>query len=194
MTIPAPQFIVLYNGEKPLPGGGDKMTLKLSDAFQKLPEFSDKIPLDLEVTVYNINTGHNEDILAKSATLKDYSAFIATVRKYLAQGQLLGEAIKNAITECINAGILVDFLTQHSSEVLNMLNQEWNMETFGEVRFEEGVRQEAVRRSYETARILFEMSLPLEQIAKGSQLPLEKVRELYQSGALGNPANQTKLS
>jgi hypothetical protein len=226
MTIPAPQFIVLYNGEKPLPGGGDKMTLKLSDAFQKLPEFSDKIPLDLEVTVYNINTGHNEDILAKSATLKDYSAFIATVRKYLAQGQLLGEAIKNAITECINAGILVDFLKQHASEVLNMLNQEWNTQTYGEVRFSEGVQQgiqlgiqqgvqqgiqqgvqqgiqQGVqqgiqlgeeRRSYETARILFEMSLPLEQIAKGSQLPLEKVRELYQSDALANPADQTKLS
>jgi hypothetical protein len=38
------------------------------------------------------------------------------------------------------------------------------------------------------------MNLPLEQIAKGSQLSLEKVRELYQSGALANPADQTKLS
>jgi predicted transposase/invertase (TIGR01784 family) len=210
VTIPAPQFIVLYNGEQSLPNGEDKMTLKLSDAFQKLPEFSDKVPLDLEVTVYNINEGHNEDILAKSATLKDYSTFIATVRKYLAQEQLLGDAIKNAITECMNAGILVDFLERHSSEVLNMLNQEWNTQTYGEIRFSEGVehgiqqgvqhgiqlgvQQGEERRSCETARTLFEMNLSLEQIAKATRLSLDKVRELYQNGALANPADQTKLS
>jgi hypothetical protein len=91
---------------------------------------------------------------------------------------------------------------QHALEVLNMLNQEWNTQTYGEVRFREGFQQgfrqamqeEAELYSYETARILFEMNLSLEQIAKGSQLPLEKVRELYQSGALANPANQTKRS
>jgi predicted transposase/invertase (TIGR01784 family) len=197
MTIPAPQFIVLYNGEQALPNDEDKMTLKLSDAFKKLPAFSDKIPLDLVVTVYNINAGHNEEILDKSATLKAYTVFIATVRKYLVQEQPLGEAIKNAIAECVNAGVLVDFLEQHSSEVLNMLNQEWNTKTYGEVRFSEGMQQgiqqgiqlEAERRSHETARILFELNLPLEQIAKATQLSIDKLRELRQNGAFDNTVN-----
>jgi len=69
--IPTPEFIVLYNGKEPYP---DRSTLKLSDAFKdacgllgvKNPA---PPPLELVVQVYNINSGHNAEILEKSRTL-----------------------------------------------------------------------------------------------------------------------------
>ncbi|MDR0852799.1 MAG: Rpn family recombination-promoting nuclease/putative transposase, partial [Clostridiales Family XIII bacterium] len=52
--IPRPEFIVLYNGTTPI---DDKETLRLSDAFE---EGEAKGQLELTVTMYNINPGHNE--------------------------------------------------------------------------------------------------------------------------------------
>ena len=36
----------------------------------------------------------------------------------------LGQAIERAIAECVRRGILVDFLKQHGSEVMNLLTAE----------------------------------------------------------------------
>jgi hypothetical protein len=204
VPIPAPQFIVLYNGEQDLPNGEDKMTLKLSDAFEKLPELKGKLPLELEVTVYNINEGHNEDILAKSETLNGYATFIATVRKYLTQKQPLEDAIRNAVTDCINAGVLAEFLEQHSTEVLNMLTQEWNTQTYGEVRYSEGIQEGmelGEKRGMELgvtterlnfARRLLAAKMPLEQIASYTLLPLDRLRELSKSNAADVTENKAR--
>jgi predicted transposase/invertase (TIGR01784 family) len=74
-----------------------------------------------------------------------------------------------------------------------MLNQEWNTQTYGDVRFSEGIQQGilqgvqqgilqgAEQRSYETARALFELNLPLDQIAKATKISLDKLREFLQN-------------
>ena len=72
--IPAPEFIVLYNGKEPYP---DRDTLRLSDAFKDVCDLlgadSPALSLELAVQVYNINHGHNAEILEKSRTLGEYS-------------------------------------------------------------------------------------------------------------------------
>ena len=65
--IPRPEFIVLYNGAAPFP---DHKELRLSSAFKdagdlKLEKDAEP-PLELVVQVYNINQGHNEEILKKA--------------------------------------------------------------------------------------------------------------------------------
>ena len=52
ITIPRPEFIVLYNGRNEMP---DTQTLKLSEMFAKYGE-KNPIELELEVKIYNINS------------------------------------------------------------------------------------------------------------------------------------------
>ena len=53
------------------------------------------------------------------------------------------EAIKLAVKYCVEHDILKEFLEQNSSEVMNMLILDWNMEDALAVRFEEG-REEGI--------------------------------------------------
>ncbi|MDR1949467.1 MAG: Rpn family recombination-promoting nuclease/putative transposase, partial [Spirochaetaceae bacterium] len=126
IKIPFPEFIVLYNGVKPYPS---QVTLKLSDCFEAVAELTGRAftapELELVVRVYNINKGHNEDIVRRSEKLRGYSTFIARIRENLAkrsaEPQTLEGAMKEAIEYCIANNILSAFLIKHSTEVRNML-------------------------------------------------------------------------
>ena len=52
--------------------------------------------------------------------------FIDTIRKY--QEQRVDNVYEKAIHECIEKGILADYLRVHGSEVVNMLMSEYNYE------------------------------------------------------------------
>jgi hypothetical protein len=121
IPIPRPEFIVLYNGTEPYP---DYQELRLSDAFMAadgLKATDTGVPLELIVQVYNINHGHNLEILKKCQTLGSYSVFVDTIREYKAEGYSLEESVKRAVKYCIERNILKRFLTEHSSEVLSPL-------------------------------------------------------------------------
>ena len=122
IRLPAPQYIVFYNGllEKP-----DKEVMHLSDAFY--PEGSDKKHcLECEAVILNINRGHNPELLKKCKKLWEYTEFVSRMREYLQQGYELRTAASTVITECLRNGILVDVLTRCRTEVLEMLLTEYN--------------------------------------------------------------------
>jgi hypothetical protein len=142
LKIPKPEFYVFYNGKAEFPA---RKYLKLSDAFQSLPEIGKGSGLkglggflDLIVPVYNINQGFNEELLKKSKTLFGYSFFVNLGRQYEEAGYVREEAIRRAVEDCIKQGILADFLRNHSSEVINMLTMEFKMEDAQQVWKEEG--------------------------------------------------------
>jgi len=121
IMIPAPEFIVLYNGNKKFPNYKE---LKLSDSYKfKTADCY----LELMVKVYNINKGHNVDMAGRSPVLSGYEEFIAEIKENL-KSMDLREAIKLAVKTCISKNILVSFLERHSSEVENMIFGEWNMD------------------------------------------------------------------
>jgi len=138
--IPRPEFIVLYNGKYKYP---DYKALKLSDAFKDIEGLkladNNEMPLELIVHVYNINHGHNSEILKKSETLDGYSMFINKIREYQKQEKSLEKTFRSAINYCIKNNILKDYLEAHASEVLNMLLGEWNQEEAIEVAREEAL-------------------------------------------------------
>ena len=68
--------------------------------------------------------------------LAGYAEFVARVREN-EKGMPLGEAVTRAIRGCIREGILAGFLEENSSEVRNMLLEEWNWEEAKEVWWEE---------------------------------------------------------
>ena len=98
--------------------------------------------LELKVKVININPEQNHEVLGKCPVLRDYSIFIDTIRKY--QGERADNVYEKAIHECIDKGILADYLRIYGSEVVNMLMSEYNYEQDIEVQreeaFEEGER------------------------------------------------------
>jgi len=130
IKIPRPEFIVLYNGIDEYP---DYSELKLSGAFLNVdgikPAGIDKIPLELIVQVYNINHGHNPEILKKCKTLDNYSFFIDKIREYQKKGKSLEDSIKPVINYCIANNILKKFLEENSSEVTNMIFGDYDRDT-----------------------------------------------------------------
>ena len=119
--IPAPNFIELYNGTDTL---SDFSEHRLSSAFENL---SGEPKLELIVTVLNINEGHNALLMEHCQTLKEYSQYVAKVRKYAA-GMPLDQAVKYAVDECIKENILADFLRKNRAEVISMSIFEYDKE------------------------------------------------------------------
>lgn len=136
LKLPAPQFIVFYNGTKTQP---DQMELRLSDAF--LP--SEKTPcLECVATVYNINYGHNSDLMEKCHKLYEYAYLINAIRSHLRQNLPLENAVDQAVKECIGNNILKGFLLKHREEVREMIlseyNEELHIKSEKKISYEEG--------------------------------------------------------
>ena len=131
VKIPTPEFYVFYNGEKEQPL---EQVLTLSDAFMN-PVGENSV--ELKVKVININSDKAHEVLDKCGILKEYSQFISTVRKYSDEES----AIKKAIKECIEKGILADYLKRKGSEVENMLIAEYSYEEDMQVKLQEGIWQ-----------------------------------------------------
>ena len=131
VKIPTPEFYVFYNGEKEQPL---EQVLTLSDAFMN-PVGENSV--ELKVKVININSDKAHEVLDKCGILKEYSQFISTVRKYSYEES----AIKKAIKECIEKGILADYLKRKGSEVENMLIAEYSYEEDMQVKLQEGIWQ-----------------------------------------------------
>ena len=131
VKIPTPEFYVFYNGEKEQPL---ERVLSLSDAFMN-PAGENSV--ELKAKVININSDKAHEVLDKCGILKEYSQFISTVRKYWEEEG----AIKKAIKECIEKGILADYLKRKGSEVENMLIAEYSYEEDMQVKQEEAMQQ-----------------------------------------------------
>lgn len=104
IKIPVPHFVTFYNGlEKWIE---DEDEIRLSDMYE-IP--TDNPELELKVRVININ--ENVHILNKCKTLRDYMTFVNKVRfKMGVEGDDVRIAVTEAIDECIDEDILVDFL------------------------------------------------------------------------------------
>jgi predicted transposase/invertase (TIGR01784 family) len=174
LKIPKPDFIVLYNGTEQCP---DEFEMKLSDAFMEAPEIPDL--LELTVKGYNVNDGHNPDILQRSRNLGDYARFVAQIRKNQESGMTLSEAITAAIRRCINDGVMADYLKRQSSEVENMLMTEFNIDVAKEVWMEEAREEAREEVKLATARKLRRRGRPLSEIAEDTELSIETLKKEF---------------
>lgn len=107
--IPAPNFIVFYNGTEKKE---DSWVNYLSEAYETRCE---EPSLELKVITFNINEGHNKKLMEQCHILREYAQYVAKVRKYR-RSMKLDTAVKKAVDECIREGILEEFLRKHRSE------------------------------------------------------------------------------
>lgn len=120
--IPTPRFLVFYNGmDKKVQ---DKEVLKLSSMYENE---TDEPDLELKVTMLNINAGHNKELLENCHILGEYAQYVDRVRKYATQMDL-NHAVERAITECIQEGILTEFLQRNRAEVFKVSIFEYDKE------------------------------------------------------------------
>ncbi len=142
IPLPAPQCVVFYNGDDAMP---DEQYLRLADAFPDTPGAGPSSCLELTVRMLNINYGHNSGLTADCRRLDEYSRFVDCIKAYRREGSSVNQAVENAVTYCIDHGIMEDILLPFRAEVTKMLLTEYNekkyMRMFRKEAREEGLRE-----------------------------------------------------
>ena len=130
VKIPAPEYFVMCNADKAMPEMWDE---KLSDAFIKpSPGY------EWTAHMININAGHNKTIMSRCKALDGYAIFVQMVRDNQSKGMTLEDAIKQAVDECIDKGILKTYFMQHKTEVFDMILYEFDEKAYADLMREEG--------------------------------------------------------
>ncbi|MBQ9538327.1 MAG: hypothetical protein IJU95_03570 [Treponema sp.] len=167
VRIPAPSFVVFYNGDKEMP---DLSYQRLSDAFETGEPVEG---FEWTATVLNIGGNHNEALQKKCRALYDYSRYVGMVKKNL-RSMEKREAVSKALDCAISENLLDGYFKSQKMEVLNMSLTEFNQEEYDRNRrregFEEGVET--------TARRMLARNYPLGDIAEITGLTLEQVEKL----------------
>jgi predicted transposase YdaD len=188
ITVPRPEFFVLYNGKETYP---DEGVMRLSDLYEStdglgLPE-KEAPALELAVRVININEGKNLAIAERCTALAGYSVFVAKVREYVEDGEDLTEALKKAVRYCRKHDILGEFLRRNSAEVMGMLFGEWDLDEAKEVWYEDGLEdglERGIEKGLERGRA--EGQLEIARKMKAVGIPVETIHAVtgLPSGAI----------
>ena len=168
--IPTPEFYVLYNGKDKLKAD----TLTLSSMFKSS---TDQPQAELIVKVIDINYDNLDTAGLKNCkVLSDYAFVIDAVRKYNGD-------VEKAIKECIEKGVLPDYLKYHGSEVVNMLFEEYDaekaLEIRGEEEFAKGKAEGETKGVLKTLVSLFKKGiLTLAQAAEEAKMSPEEFQRI----------------
>lgn len=60
--------------------------------------------------------------MKRCRTLREYSEFVVRIRRYADGKAAIEEAVDRAVTECIEEGILADFLRSQRAEVVRTIS------------------------------------------------------------------------
>lgn len=131
IMLPTPRCVVFYNGTREMP---EEHILKLSDVFCETIQGGD---VELTVRMLNINYGYNRELMEKCRILREYSELVQISREYMQKEDNLRKALSNAIDDCIDKGILSEFLRGNRMEVLGMFLEEFDAE-----KYERSIRRE----------------------------------------------------
>ena len=107
-------------------------------------------------------------------SLKEYAQYVAKVRKYVSKNISLEEAVTRAVDECIEEGILAEFLMKNKAEVIKVSIYEYDKE------FEEKkIRKAEYEAGVEAGIELGERSLLENQIRKKLKKgkPIEQIAD-----------------
>lgn len=179
IVLPMPTFIVFYNGEKPQPA---RRVFRLSDSFVRKNE---EINLELVVLQFNINAGYNTEIVEKCPALFEYIQYTERVRLYKKE-KPLEEAVERAVDECIEEGILSEFLRKNRNEVIPMsifeYDEEKHMRTVRQEGYEDGMMK-GLQKGIEEKEYRFICNMlrdrqSPEQISKYAEQPLEYIYQV----------------
>ena len=153
IEIPAPRFVVFYNGRAKRP---DREIICLSDMYTVKEA---DISMELKAEVLNINAGHNRQLMESCRTLWEYAEYVRRVRMY-AKEMTIEEAVERTIVECIGEDILKEFLQKNRAEAKAVSIYEYNEEEHIRMEREDafengrkaGIEQERAKTKFEKDR------------------------------------------
>jgi hypothetical protein len=187
IRIPTPRYVIFYNGDEKR---ADIEKLRLSDAFIH-PDDSGEF--EWTATLISLNPGQNEELLENCKPLREYAIFVNKIKEYTKKLSL-ADAVEKAVQECIEEGVLADFLRIHRAEVLDVCIKEFNEEVYrkgiweegAEEGFERGVKHGMERgrieeRAIVALRMLKTRKFPLDEIASLSGLSVDEIISLQES-------------
>lgn len=176
VKIPYPKFVVFYNGSKET---DDIEYLRLSDAFETKEKSGD---FEWTAEMINININHNTTLQKNCKPLYDYVRYVARIKDNRKQGMSATDVVNEAVVWAIKENLLDGFFKIQKEEILAMTLTEYDAEavkrSFIREGREEGIIEGAQQKAIEDAKNALEMNLTVEQTAKITGLPLEKVLEL----------------
>ena len=168
--FPTPKLICFYNGTEEMP---DHAILELSDVLEK-PNESD---IQVQVTVLNINHGHNKKLVESCKALGEYAQFIDKVRKEYEETGDLEESIEKALLELPKESIVRKIISENKGEVkmsiLTEYDEERTMQMFKEEYLQEG-RQETELKN---AKAMLAKGISLDIIKEITGIDPEKLKD-----------------
>lgn len=177
IELPPPRFVIFYNGKDEQP---DRQILKLSDLYT----INEECSLELEAVMLNVNSGHNKELMEMSHTLWEYAEYTARVREYT-ETMELEEAVERAIEECIQEGILKEFLEKNRAEAKNMsifeYDQERHIKQEREEAWEEGRKAGKRDMLWKLAEKKLRKGKTITEIAEELEENEETIKEILDS-------------
>lgn len=175
MKIPSPEFYILYNGKKRLEK--TKSDMLLSDMYIHKPE---NISLELRATIIDINSNEFIETL-QNTSLYQYIVAVKEIQNCFDNNGNLRECISGLIS----SGVLRNFLINNSNEVVNMLTFDFDKETYGEVKKEEGL-EEGREEGREEERITnikscFANGISIKRLSEIFNMPEEKIQAIIKT-------------
>ena len=162
MKIPVPYFVTFHNGKEKW----DRDKLTLAEMFEK---HVDNPQIDLQVKVIDING--DAEILNKCKSLRDYMTFVEKVRKKTDDEKInVREAVIQAIDECIEENILVDFFKEHREEIVEVSIYDYEEEKVRKTLADEA-REEGVAEGIKEGIELTKINLIMKKVKKSKSFP-----------------------
>ena len=162
--VPAPEFYVLYNGKEKL----KENTSTFEIAYKE-------IQVNVTVNIMDIDYHKLKD-KDKNNPLVGYSYFYKLYDNFIDKGLSKDEAFKRARETTKTEGYLKGFIERSEFAMYDsVMNYEEELFTRG---IEQGIEQGIELEKTETAKALLGMGLTVEQVAKGTRLPIEEVERI----------------
>ena len=143
--------------------------------------------MEVIADMININVEKNAALMAQCQKLKEYAQFVDLVRKKLQNESDKETAMRQAVDECIEKGILAEILYKNKMEVIEVFLTEYDDEKQRIIEAKE--REEELRESREEGKqnerkkIYFSVQngiISAEIAAQIVGIPIEEFLEEYQ--------------
>ncbi len=157
LKLPVPYFVTFYNGKEKW----EEKELTLAKMFDRQV---DNPKVELKVDVINING--DAEILNKCKSLRDYMTFVEKVRNKTDVKKMdVKEAVTEAIDECIEENILVDFFQEHREEIVEV-----SIYDYEEDKVRKTLADEAREEGVAEGEILNKITMIIKKVKKSKSL------------------------
>ena len=102
--------------------------LRLSDAY------AGEGDVEVVATVINVCSEKNADLLKECEALSGYVRLVRLVRRNRSRGLPVDAAVNSAVQQCIDEGVLAEYLRRRRSNVVDMFMDEYDEDVTANLR------------------------------------------------------------